>query len=198
MTTTISTASDLRPWRSRLGWTQARAADELRIHVGSLKRLEGGRAVASGTLLRLVELLELHHASTAQVAVSKPLAVAIAGPTEPVVDPAPEQTAPAPDAAADIIAAPSASEPSAPAADVDQALVDALDHLDVPVSARRILIEEVLFQRRPRLSRIEGAGARNFEARDGQRLRESAWRASGDDRPLEALSRLVIEMAYPG
>ena len=171
---------------------------ELRIHIGSLKRIEGGRAEVSGTLLRLAELLELHHEVTGSTAVSEPPVVAIAGPTEPVVYPAAEQVAPAPDAAPDTITAPSASKSSAPAADVDQTLVDALDHLEVPVSARRILIEEILFQRRPRLSRIEGAGERDFEARDGQRLRESAWRASGDERPLEALSRLVIEMAYPG
>lgn len=51
---------NLKDWRSRLGWTQATAARELCIEVGSLKNIEHGRKSASATLLRLAELIELH------------------------------------------------------------------------------------------------------------------------------------------
>lgn len=60
-----ATGPDLRAWRLRLGWTQARAAAELRILVPSLRNLESGRREASGTLLRLAELLEQLHGPAA-------------------------------------------------------------------------------------------------------------------------------------
>lgn len=56
--TLISTGADLTTWRSRLGWSTQRAADELRILPPSLRNLEAGRKQPSPALLRLAEVLE--------------------------------------------------------------------------------------------------------------------------------------------
>jgi DNA (cytosine-5)-methyltransferase 1 len=55
------TSAELRTWRGRLGWTQARAAEALCYHVEAYKRLEAGtRAVAPRTR-RLCLLVEREH-----------------------------------------------------------------------------------------------------------------------------------------
>ena len=54
----ITSSADLRAWRGRLGWSQTRAAAELRVVDSSLGNLESGCRQASGTILRLAEVLE--------------------------------------------------------------------------------------------------------------------------------------------
>ncbi len=48
----------LKAWRARMGWTQARAADELGMHVHSLKNIEAGRRPVRDSVLRLLGALE--------------------------------------------------------------------------------------------------------------------------------------------
>jgi transcriptional regulator with XRE-family HTH domain len=48
----------LKAWRTRMGWTQARAADELGMHVHSLKNIEAGRRPVRDSVLRLLGALE--------------------------------------------------------------------------------------------------------------------------------------------
>ncbi len=49
----------LKAWRQRMGWTQARAAEELGLHLHSLKNLEAGKRAVGGSLARLLDTLEL-------------------------------------------------------------------------------------------------------------------------------------------
>jgi DNA-binding XRE family transcriptional regulator len=55
---TVLDDADLRAWRARMGWTQARAAEELGIHLHTLKNMDGGQRSPSRTLLLLASLLE--------------------------------------------------------------------------------------------------------------------------------------------
>ncbi len=48
----------VRSWRQRMGWTQARAAEELGVHVHSLKNLEAGKRAVRSSLRRLLDTLE--------------------------------------------------------------------------------------------------------------------------------------------
>jgi transcriptional regulator with XRE-family HTH domain len=48
----------LKAWRARMGWTQARAADELGLHLNSFKNLEGGKRSIGGSLRRLLDAIE--------------------------------------------------------------------------------------------------------------------------------------------
>lgn len=211
----ITSAADIAPWRSRLAWTQARAADELRIHVGSIKRIEGGRAEASGTLLRLAELLELHHG--AMSASPEPIAAPtlVAAPVEAARNlPAhprsvlgtpfgrPRRPAPTLVPAPAILAlaelptpTPAAPEPS----EADLMLDEAFDRCSVSVAGRPLVLAEIERQRLPRYgSRVEG-GPTDREIAEEAEDREDAWRAaSGGRHPLVGVARLVAEMAGLG
>jgi transcriptional regulator with XRE-family HTH domain len=52
------TREDLRAWRERLGWTQQRAADELRMHLYALRNVELGKRPVRGQMGLLAELIE--------------------------------------------------------------------------------------------------------------------------------------------
>ena len=55
------TPGDLRAWRGRLGWTQARAAEALCFHLEAYKKLEGGTRVIVPRIRRLCILTEREH-----------------------------------------------------------------------------------------------------------------------------------------
>lgn len=55
------TPEDLRAWRARLRWTQARAADSLCYHLFAYKKLEGGTRHIVPRLRRMCELVERDH-----------------------------------------------------------------------------------------------------------------------------------------
>jgi hypothetical protein len=55
---TLEGGEALKAWRQRMGWTQARAADELGLHLNSLKNLEGGKRSVGGSLRRLLDAIE--------------------------------------------------------------------------------------------------------------------------------------------
>lgn len=67
------TSHELREWRRRLRWTQARAAEALCYHVEAYKRLECGTRAVSARVRRLCALTEREHLrSLYQVAVVGP------------------------------------------------------------------------------------------------------------------------------
>ncbi|MGI4850678.1 MAG: hypothetical protein ACRYGR_01890 [Janthinobacterium lividum] len=214
MTTPIKTAADIGPWRTRLSWTQARAAAELRIHLASYKRIEGGRGEASGTLLRLAELLELHHAAASVAPESVPASsqvvptASVAASTvnvrtrtglstpfgrlrRPALKPAP---------AAPVAVDTPAPTPATPKmSDSDLALEDALERCCVTAAGRPLILAEIERQRLSRYgSRIEG-GPTSRDLDDEAEGREAEWRAvHGGGYPLEVVARLVAEMAGLG
>jgi DNA (cytosine-5)-methyltransferase 1 len=55
------TSGDLRAWRGRLGWTQARAADALCYHLEAYKKLEAATRVIVPRIRRLCILTEREH-----------------------------------------------------------------------------------------------------------------------------------------
>jgi len=58
----------LKAWRTRMGWTQARAAEELGMHVHSLKNIEAGRRPVRDSVLRLLGALERRGSRTVKAA----------------------------------------------------------------------------------------------------------------------------------
>jgi transcriptional regulator with XRE-family HTH domain len=75
----------LKAWRARMGWTQARAADELGMHVHSLKNIEAGRRPVRDSVLRLLGALERRGSRSVKAAPSKR--------PQPVPEPAPAPAA---------------------------------------------------------------------------------------------------------
>ena len=59
--TLACTPYDLKQWRSRLRWTQARAADALCFHLQAYKKLECGTKMIVPRVQLLCELLERQH-----------------------------------------------------------------------------------------------------------------------------------------
>ena len=55
---TLGDGDELRSWRKRMGWTQARAAVELGMHLNALKNIEGGKRSIRESLRRLLDSLE--------------------------------------------------------------------------------------------------------------------------------------------
>ena len=58
----------LKAWRTQMGWTQARSADELGMHVHSLKNIEAGRRPVRDSVLRLLGALERRGSQSAKAA----------------------------------------------------------------------------------------------------------------------------------
>jgi transcriptional regulator with XRE-family HTH domain len=75
----------LKAWRARMGWTQARAADELGMHVHSLKNIEAGRRPVRDSILRLLGALERRGSRSVKAAPGKRL--------QPAPEPAPAPAA---------------------------------------------------------------------------------------------------------
>jgi transcriptional regulator with XRE-family HTH domain len=63
----------LKAWRTRMGWTQARAASELGMHVHSLKNIESGRRPVRDSVLRLLGALERRGGRSVKAAPGKRL-----------------------------------------------------------------------------------------------------------------------------
>lgn len=199
MPTPINTAADLRPWRGRLAWTQARAATELRIHLVSYKRLEACRAEASGTLLRLAEMLELHHAATTT---ANPVAAAEPRPlvSAPTASETPSRRTafgtpfgrlrrPATPAPAPVPTPPTPS-------DADLALEDAFDIFDIPAIGRPFILAEIERQRIERFGSRRESGPTDRQLCEEAEDCQDAWGTATDDaRDLTILAKLVAEAA---
>lgn len=172
----IRSGLDIREWRHRLGWTQAKASSELRIAVPSFKNIESGRKQASPTLLRLAELIE--QLAAIRSAVTEPEPEIVTGAKiepdvapEPVAEPQPEPVA--------------TSEPQSPlTAKVVQALSDL--SIEIPSAALLMLVDAVNRIRHPDLYR---RGAHDESCRSMDAARE--WRALVGKPGLEELAILI-------
>lgn len=69
---TPNDGNELRSWRKRMGWTQARAADELKMHLNSVKNIEGGKRSLRSSVRRLLDTLERPESRGAKAASGKP------------------------------------------------------------------------------------------------------------------------------